>query len=220
MIITSVALLTMSYQRLTAPQTTTTLSVILIVGFIFSAMLKGNLMWIMHGIAFTILNTIFILHLDDAVTAAITYSTLYFILTYATWVLKSNYDGINQYLRDTNIQLHEKSKEIEAQNEELLQIQAHLSTLNSDMEKIINERTQQIQIQNQVLLNYSYTNAHHLRGPVARLIGLASIYKLEQNPDVDFFITKMEGEAFEIDAMIKQINIELELNNVDINQAQ
>jgi signal transduction histidine kinase len=216
LVVTSVALATMSYQRLTVPNTTTTLSVVLIVGFIFSVMLKGRIMWIMHGIAFIIINTIFVSLVDDKVTAAITYSILYFILAYATGVLKASYDRIHQYLRDSNIELNEKAKAIEAQNEELIQVQDNLSALNSDLEKVVNERTARIQIQNEVLIKYSFTNAHHLRGPVARLLGLAAIYKLEHDKDPDFFIEKMVDQAHEIDAVIKQINIDLASHHVEI----
>jgi signal transduction histidine kinase len=216
LILTSVCLVTMSYQRLTVPNTTTTLSVVMIVGFVFSVMLKGRIMWIMHGITFIILNTLFVFHIKEAVTAGITYSVLYFVLTYATGVLKASYDRMHQYLRDTNVQLNEKAKEIEAQNEELLQIQDNLSALNTDLEKIVNERTAKIRIQNEILIKFSYTNAHHLRGPVARILGLASIYKLEPDINPDFFIEKMVDQAKEIDAVIKQINTELESNNMEM----
>jgi signal transduction histidine kinase len=218
LLVTSVALATMSYQRLTVPNTTTTLSVVLIVGFIFSVMLKGRIMWVMHGIAFVIINTIFVYLVEDKVTAAITYSILYFVIAYATAVLKSSYDRIHQYLRETNIELNEKAKAIEAQNEELIQIQDNLSTLNNDLERIVNERTARIQVQNEVLIKYSFTNAHHLRGPVARLLGLAAIYKLEPNKDHDFFIEKMVDQAHEIDAVIKQINIDLATHHVEIEK--
>ncbi|MBS1681075.1 MAG: hypothetical protein JST48_05135 [Bacteroidetes bacterium] len=211
-----VALSAMSYQRLAVPNTTTTLSIVMIIGFIFSIMLKGRIMWIMHGITFAIINTLFVFHLKDAVTAAITYSTLYFILTYGAGVLKSSYDRMHQHLRDTNLQLNEKAKEIEAQNEELLKIQDNLNTLNMDLEKTVNERTARIQTQNEILIKYSYTNAHHLRGPVARLLGLANIYKLEPQPDPDFFINQMVLQAKEIDAVVNQINIELTTNNVEL----
>lgn len=214
--VTSVALATMSYQRLTVPNTTTTLSVVMIVGFIFSVMLKGRIMWIMHGITFLIVNTIFVLHLPDAVTAAITYSTLYFILCYATAVLKASYDRIHQHLRNRNIELKEKAIEIATQNEKLIDAQNSLSALNQDLEKVVNERTAKIQIQNEILLRYSYANAHHLRGPVARLLGLASIYKLDPNLSPDFFIEKMVDQANEIDAVVKQINSDLELNQGEV----
>jgi len=210
LIVTSIVLMAMVYQRMVAPYTTTSLSVVLVVGFIFSVMLKGKTMWAMHSIAFLILNTVFALRVDDSVTAAITYSTLYFILTHATWVLKSNYDKMTLGLRNANIELYEKSNEISAQNEELLQIQDHLNLLNSNLEKEVTERTFKIKEQNEMLIKYSYTNAHQLRGPVARLLGLASICKRESNPDYNFFITKMLNEATELDGVIKQINIELE----------
>ena len=218
LIATSVALAAMSYQRLTVPYTTTTLAVVMIVGFIFSVMLKGRIMWIMHCIAFIIINTLFVFHLQDAITAAITYSVLYFVLCYATAVLKANYDRILQYLRDSNIQLNEKSKEIETQNEELLQIQDNLNALNTHLEEVVNERTAKIQIQNEILYKYSFRNAHHLRGPVARLLGLASIYKLDPTQNADFFVEKMVDQAHEIDSVIKQINIDLESGNVQIKK--
>lgn len=216
LIVSIVVLSAMSYQRLAAPNTTTTLSVVLIIGFIVSVMLKGRIMWTMHGIVFIIINTVFVIHLSDAVTAAITYSTLYFILGYATWVLKSNFDRVQQNLINSNNQLNEKAKEIEHQNEELLQIQESLSALNTDLENIVNERTAKIQIQNEILIKYSYTNAHHLRGPVARLLGLSMVYKLEQDPNPDYFMDKMVEQANEIDEVIKQINIDLEGSSIEV----
>ncbi len=117
---------------------------------------------------------------------------------------------MNLHLRNVNIELHEKSNEIVAQNEELLQIQDHLNSLNATLEKEVSERTFKIKEQNEMLVKYSHTNAHYLRGPVARLLGLASICKMESNPDYDFFISKMLDQTKELDEVIKQINIELE----------
>ena len=67
-----------------------------------------------------------------------------------------------------------------------------------------------IQSQNEILLKYSYANAHHLRGPVARLLGLANVYRLESSIEPDFIITKMVEQAREIDEVVKQINVDLE----------
>jgi signal transduction histidine kinase len=206
----SVVLITMTYQRLVAPTTTTTISVVLVVGFIVSVLLKGRLMWVMHLIAFILLNTVFILQITGAIVAAITYSTLYFILTYATWVLKSNYDQMNQRLRNTNIELQEKTQQIAVQNQELLLIHANLNLVNVDLEKIVTERTAKIQLQNQTLIKYSNANAHQLRGPVARLLGLASVYKLDPMANPDLIINKMIDQANEIDFVVKQINVDLE----------
>jgi len=227
-ILTMIVLMAMIYQSLYVPtNTTTSLSIILVVGFIYSTMLKGRIMWIMHTLTFIALNAIFVLQFQnpklrfsssasELLSLMLTYDVLYFILTYASGALKSSYDKINKTLIRNNLELEEKAGEIISQNEELIQIQDNLNTLNLDLEKRVNERTAKIQIQNEILIKYSYTNAHHLRGPVARLLGLASIYKLEPQPDPDFIIEKMVDQAHEIDAVVKQINTDLESSNVDI----
>jgi signal transduction histidine kinase len=226
LIFTSVILIAMIYQCLVVPtNTTTSLSIILIVGFIFSVMLKGRLLFAMHCLTVIILHSIFIYQfyhrelafstkVNDVVTVAITYSILYFILTYASWVLKLRYDEINKNLKSANNALRQNAHEIETRNEELLQTQNNLNELNMVLEKKVTERTAQIRAQNEMLIKYSYTNAHHLRGPVARLLGLASIYKVDPTADCIFLITKMIDEANEIDAMVKKITADLE-NNIN-----
>ncbi len=209
-LITLVALIMISYQKYMLPNSTTSLAIVLMIGFTYSVMLKGKKMWVMHIFVFIILNSIFIIQSKDLIRAGITNSVLYFIITYASGILKYNYDKIHNYLRETNIELNEKAKEIEAQNEELLQIQDHLSEVNNELESIVAERTSKITTQNEILLKYSYTNAHELRGPVARLLGLANVYKLEKDPEADFFIEKMVDEALEIDLVVKRINNDLE----------
>jgi hypothetical protein len=72
------------------------------------------------------------------------------------------------------------------------------------------ERTAKVHAQNEMLLKYTYTNAHYLRGPVARLLGLINIQKLEPNPDYNFFFTRVQDQSLEIDEVVKQINSELE----------
>jgi signal transduction histidine kinase len=151
--------------------------------------------------------------LNDLITVAITYSILYFILTYATAKLKAGYDKLYRSLEASHKELHQKADEIAAQNEELMQTQDSLNEVNSQLERIIGDRTAKIQAQNEILLKYSYTNAHHLRGPVARLLGLANIYRLDNQMDVNFIISKMEEQANEIDSVVKKINTELESEN-------
>jgi hypothetical protein len=47
------------------------------------------------------------------------------------------------------INLTKRGKEIEAQNEGLLQIQNNLNALNANLEQVVNERTAEIQLQNE-----------------------------------------------------------------------
>jgi hypothetical protein len=222
LIICCVTLGMMVYQCLVVPiNTTTSMAVILIVGFLFSILLTGKLMWTMHAITGACIITVFLVQIEapalrvspdasEVVTVAITYAVLYFILSYCTVILKTRYDQINLALRMANIELVSKANEIEAQHEELLQSHESVNELNRNLERMVMERTEKVHAQNQMLLKYTYTNAHHLRGPVARLLGLITIHKLDPNPDYNFFMSKMEDQAMEIDDVVKQINAELE----------
>jgi len=89
--VTLVVLAAMFYQCLAVPPNpTTSLSIILIVGFIHSVMLRGVAMWTMHVLTYLLILAIFLIQflnpsqrfsvdLNDVVTVAITYSILFFI---------------------------------------------------------------------------------------------------------------------------------------------
>ena len=138
-IVTGVVLAAMVYQCVKVPvNTTVSLSIILVVGFIFSVMLKGRMMWVMHTLTFLVIHSIFLIQVstpalrytpdvNDILTIAITYSILYFILTYSTAVLKAAYDNLN----------------------------ANLTSLNAHLEQAVKERTDKIVLQNELLLKYS-----------------------------------------------------------------
>lgn len=223
-IVNTVVLSTMIFQCLMVPiNTTTSLSILLVVGFINSVMLKHSTLWIMHGLTFGAIQFIFYWqfshphlrfsdNLNDVLTVSVTYSILYFILAAAAAGLKRSYDKIHSYLHETNKELQAKANEIVAQNEKLLQVQESLNTVNSHLEQMVNERTAKVKEQHEILLKYSYTNAHKLRGPVARLLGLANLYTLETPQQADFIIEKMREQANEIDGVVKQINIDLDVN--------
>lgn len=107
-------------------------------------------------------------------------------------------------------ELKKKTIEIEVQNAELNISQTKLYDLNQRLEEIVNLKTLNIQKQNEVLINYSYTNAHHLRGPVARILGLVQLLKMEKETNYPFFFEKVENEAIDIDRIIKRISKDLE----------
>lgn len=224
LMLTTVSLVTVLHQAYRQPPSTvTSLVLIMLVGFVISVMLKGRLMWGMHIITLLAVNGLFTFQYlapalrftlteNDTVNLAISFSILYFILIYAAAVLKKLYDKNTELMIDLYNEIQMRNNEIVAQNEELMQIQDHLHELNVNLEKKVNERTAQIQVQNEILIKYSYTNAHQLRGPVARLLGLAAVYDLDKTSDPGFFIHKMKEEAENIDTVIKKINQDLNEN--------
>jgi signal transduction histidine kinase len=173
----------------------------------------------MHALVFIGINVVFVYQANnplihtkdpsDVATVAVTFTILYFMLTYATYLLKAGYDRVHGALRTANVELQSKANEIEAQNEELMQAQDNLSTMNTELERLVVERTERLRKKTETLIRYSYSNAHHLRGPVARLMGLVAIRALDKSPDNDFFFAKVREQAEEIDKVVRQINTEL-----------
>jgi signal transduction histidine kinase len=228
LIFTSVILIAMVYQCLVVPlNTTISLSILLLDGFIVSVMLKGKLKVAMHtAIVTSIIAVFFVQHTTPALrfastnneqlTILVTYLIVYFNLAYPSSILKKKYDLINMHLSEMNDALTQKTSDMSVQNSVLLQAQSELNALNSNLERILNDRMAKIQAQNEVLVRYSYNNAHHLRGPVARLLGLAAIYKIDIQADPDFIIARMVDQAHEIDAVVKLINEDLEAQNLSV----
>jgi len=118
----------------------------------------------------------------------------------------SNNDDFNQRLLS---QLKEKTNEIETQNEELLKSHNSLNEINQHLESLVEVRTLEIQKQNDMLVKFAYTNAHHVRRPVARVLGLIQLSKMKTNLDYPWFFEKVEQETKEIDLIVKRIATEL-----------
>jgi signal transduction histidine kinase len=206
----------MFYQGIAADSiTTSSMAVIMVVGFGFSVLLRGNLPIVLHVITLSGMTFVFIwlaLHparygqadAGNIIVAGVTYLVLYSVIAYSSKVLKSRYDGVFGMLAD-------KASEIEAQNEELQQSQENLFQLNSHLEQIVEERTNKVKQQNEQLIRYAYTNAHHLRGPVARILGLIQLSKVDTDLDYKFLFARMEEQTLELDEVVKGINQELQV---------
>jgi hypothetical protein len=215
-------MIAMFYQSIAAETiTTSSMAVVMLIGFAFSVLLKGTLPVILHIITATGMSVIFFwlsMHPEryaqknasDIVVAGVTYLTLYILIALSSKLLKDRYDGMLQLLAEKNRELAEKAAEIEAQNEELQQSQENLFSLNNHLEQLVEERTNKIKEQNDRLVRYAYANAHHIRGPVARLLGLVQLSKLDTSLGFDFLFSKVEQQTRELDEVVKGINRELE----------
>ncbi len=214
-IVTGITIAAVSYQKWVTPIATAGLPTLLIIGFIVSVMLKGRLLWIMHAITMVLLIVVFAPQDTEPITSSVTYLTIYFVLVFGAYKIKSAYDDFKRNLTDANEVLQKQTLRMESQYRELQITQKELHELNKELEKRVNERMTQIREQNQILIRYAYTNAHHLRGPVARLMGLASVYHLDSNEKTEEIIDMMAQQAKEIDTVIKQINVDLAEKNLE-----
>jgi len=114
----------------------------------------------------------------------------------------SRNDELNQRLL---MELKEKSYEIAVQNEELRQSEENLNKINIHLETLVEERSRKILEQNEMMLKYAYTNAHHVRGSVARVLGLIQVSRLNTDLDFPWLFEKIEEETKAIDTILKRI---------------
>jgi tetratricopeptide (TPR) repeat protein len=91
-----------------------------------------------------------------------------------------------------------------------------IERMNESLETIVKERTKTINEQNVVLREYAYFNAHQIRGPLARILGLISVLDLEFKRDsFGPYMNMLQQAGTDLDDAIKEINSML--NTVDEN---
>lgn len=172
----------------------------LTLGFIYSLLLQSHWRWIMHAITLTGLIVLFILQIlhpenfqgkggSDVIGVGMPYFVIYISISMSTLILKGKYD---------------------TQKNELLTRQNELNAINDNLEGLVNERSEKIILKNEQLTKYAFTNAHSVRGPLARILGLITVTKLETEHDYAFFFDKVKKEAENIDKILKEINKELD----------
>jgi signal transduction histidine kinase len=87
-----------------------------------------------------------------------------------------------------------------------------IETLNDDLESKVKERTKHLENANQKLVDYSFSNSHIVRRPLASILGLISIFNYENISDpLNIQILEMlQMSAKELDEVVLQINKDLE----------
>lgn len=209
------------YSCIYIPNSDSAMIAILTIGFVVSILLDGLSKKLMHIYICIGLTVLFYLQLknpilfdkkdmNESITSFVIYSIVYFIITYSASALKEKYDTINLELSYKNKELEEKGKAIEQRNKELIESKNRMDEINAHLEQIVEERTNNVKSKNAYLVKYAFANAHHVRGPLARILGLLQLSKLEQPVDYQFIFEKIAQEADEIDEVLKTINKELE----------
>ena len=104
---------------------------------------------------------------------------------------------LNRLLKDKNKEIKEKALELEI--------------LNNNLEQIIEERTHVIQKKNVKLKEYSFLNAHIVRGPLANILGLTKLLKSEvSEDDKQQMIDHLYYSADKLDDVLTDIKKRLE----------
>ncbi len=128
---------------------------------------------------------------------------------------------VNKELNRLYNEVSEQKKEIQIQTDKLSESNQSILEMNRGLEKIVAEKTVELRKinaelikKNNELFQFSYTVSHNLRGPVARLLGLADLAEKENIPDQAKQLTDFIGEtALELDQIVNDLIRILELRN-------
>ena len=91
--------------------------------------------------------------------------------------------------------VEQQKEEITTQAENLMELNREITQINSNLEELVKERTLQLEEQNNVLADYAFTNAHKLRGPLTRIMGLINIIQTAETLEEKLEYIRLLAEA-------------------------
>jgi len=117
----------------------------------------------------------------------------------------------NSTIRRLNHDLTDKQNEILAQSEELKATNDEVEAINSNLERLVAERSQKVVDQNKTLTEYAFFNAHKVRGPLARILGLINVFEKElASQSLQEYSNMLKQAGKDLDESIREINKILE----------
>jgi signal transduction histidine kinase len=101
-----------------------------------------------------------------------------------------------------------KNKELEVAHKLIEDQNLEISSRNELLEIEVQKRTHELLEYNQQLEQFAFATAHHLRAPVARILGLGNILNMGDQPTAEIKVisTKMAETSRELDQVVNEIN--------------
>jgi signal transduction histidine kinase len=123
----------------------------------------------------------------------------FFSTTTLLWYNRTNF-RYERRLKSTNKELQETQEELIAKNEEY-------EAINKNLEALVEERSKLIDSKNKQIIDYANINAHKVRGPLARIMGLINISHFSNDPkDLKNLFEKLRPPSEELNVIIGEIN--------------
>ena len=116
-----------------------------------------------------------------------------------------------------NKELERLNTQLKAQKQMLYKIIQELYEKEKDnllkSEELVAQK-EEIELQNQKLIEYAFYNAHKVRGPLARILGLVYLLKREADNigfvDKDRYLEKLSESANELDIAVREMSHSLD----------
>ena len=134
---------------------------------------------------------------------SIDYFVVALILTTFLMYLKNKFLAYRKRIEHRHEQLRKLTETLLKQTDKLQYSQEEIRSINDNLELIIEQRIKKIEERNKQLEEYAFINAHLVRGPLCRILGLAVLMKQEQTTPQ---LAAVHEKAQQVDAIIRRIN--------------
>ena len=122
-------------------------------------------------------------------------------------------DALNfKVLSSLQEELQQKNNQLKLSEDELLASTEELKLINENLNHLVGHRTEALINQNKKLLEHAFINAHKVRGPLARILGLVNLFGQEVNLDHTGkdLLNRLDVSARELDTILKEVRANLE----------
>lgn len=134
---------------------------------------------------------------------------------------KNEIESQNSLLKSKNIEISKAKFELDKSNEELV-------STNANLENIVAERTSSLKAMNNELINsnneldlFIYRASHDLKGPIARLLGMTLLAKMDNQDDaLREYIDLIERGAMDINKVLNKLNNIHFINRETVNSEE
>ncbi len=196
-----------------------TCALLITLGFICSLITKGRIRSLLKLVVLVSLLLILFKKRTDTdvlvlMQMAIPYLISYFIVTISSGLLKDRYEKNQKRLTELVELLNQKNAKINNQHNRLLKSYKDLARLNENLEEIVVEKTSTIEQKNRQLAELAFANAHRVRGPLARILGLLHLIDIDKTQKENY-IRKINDEAMQMDDILRLVGRSIEKNMME-----
>ena len=122
--------------------------------------------------------------------------------------LKNNLHYSTEMVLSANEELRARNQQLAEQGLELRTNREKIELINGSLNQMVNDRVTDILINNEELSEYAFVNAHLLRAPLTRVLGLINLLEARSGVDKQQ-LNKIREHATNTDQIVKKINRKL-----------
>lgn len=125
--------------------------------------------------------------------------------------IKNQHDeliALNEELRSQQEKVTDQRDALAEKNREIETISNQIADDNEKLEQLVAQRTETLENQNAKLSSYAFLNAHKLRAPLARIMGLVNLLQMKtEEKEKPVIIRHLANSSDELNEVVTSINL-------------